>query len=55
MIEDRHLVLVIDRMPAPLVMMNLIACKCSRTSKAPECQCVSNALKCLSAYKKTVM
>ena len=31
--------------------MELIACKCSRVCKAPECQCVANILKCLPACK----
>ena len=31
--------------------MELIACKCSRVSKAPECQYVANALKCTPACK----
>ena len=46
--------LVIDWMkglPAPQVVMELIACKCSRVSKAPECQCVANALRCSPACK----
>ena len=40
--------IVIDWMqglPAPQVVMELIARKCSRVCKAPECQCVANALK----------
>ena len=43
---------VIDWMqglPAPQVVMELIACKCSRVCKAPECQYVANALACLPA------
>ena len=52
MIEDG--LLVIDWMkglPAPQVVMELIACKCSRVCKAPECQCVANALRCSPARK----
>ena len=30
--------LVIDRIPVPLVLMEVIACKCSRVCKVPECQ-----------------
>ena len=52
MIEDGQI--VIDWMqclPAPQVVMELIACKCSRVCKAPECQCVVNALKWSLACK----
>ena len=40
-----------EGLPAPPVVMELIACKCSRVYKAPEYQCVANALKCLPACK----
>ena len=36
-------------LPAPQIVMELIACKGSRVCKAPECQCVTYALKCLPA------
>ena len=36
-------------LPAPHVVIELIACKCSRMCKASECQCDANALACLSA------
>ena len=52
MIEDVQI--VIDWMvglPAPPVVMELIACKCNRVCKAPECQCVTNALKCSPTCK----
>ena len=42
MIEDGQL--LFDRMPDPLVVMELIVCKCNRMCKGPECQCFSNAL-----------
>ena len=44
MIEDGQL--VIGRMPVPLIVMQLIVCKCNRVCKGPECHRVSNALKC---------
>ena len=45
-IEDGQIVLDwMQGLPAPQVVIELIACKCSRVCKAPECQCVANALK----------
>ena len=55
MIEDGQIVIDwMQRLPAPQVVMELIACKCSRVCKAPECQCVANALKCSPACKNQV-
>ena len=52
MIEDgQNVVDWMQGLPAPQVMMELIACQCSRVCKAPVCQCVANALKCLPACK----
>ena len=42
MIEDAQL--LFDRMSDPLVVMELIVCKCSRMCKGTECQWFSNAL-----------
>ena len=42
MIEDEQL--LFDRMSDPLVVMELIVCKCNRMCKGPECQWFSNAL-----------
>ena len=42
MIEDGQL--LFDRMSDPLVVMELIVCKCNRMCKGPECQWFSNAL-----------
>ena len=42
MIEDGQL--LFDRMSGPLVVMELIVCKCNRMCKGPECQWFSNAL-----------
>ena len=39
----------IQGLPAPQVVMKLIACKCSRVCKVNECQCVANAFECLPA------
>ncbi len=32
--------------PAPEAVLQLLSCKCSRKCKLPECQCMSNGLKC---------
>ena len=42
MIKDGQL--LFDRMSYPLVVMELIVCKCNRMCKGTECQCFSNAL-----------
>ena len=42
MIKDGQL--LFDRMSGPLVVMELIVCKCNRMCKGPECQCFSIAL-----------
>ena len=42
MIEDGQL--LFDRMSDPLVVMELIVCKCNRMCKGTECQWFSNAL-----------
>ena len=42
MIEDGQP--LFDRMSDPLVVMELIVCKCNRMCKGPECQWFSNAL-----------
>ena len=50
MIDDEQI--VVDWMqdkPAPQVVMELIALKCCGVCKASECQCIANALKCLTA------
>ena len=41
--------LVIDWMkgsPAPEAVLQLLACKCERTCKLPDCTCLANGLKC---------
>ena len=40
MIEDGQL--LFDRMSDPLVLMELIVCKCNKMCKGPECQWFSN-------------
>ena len=42
MIEDGQL--LFDRMSDPLVLIELIVCKCNRMCKGTECQWFSNAL-----------
>ena len=42
MIEDGQL--LFDRMSDPLVVMELIVCKCNGMCKCPECQWFSNSL-----------
>ena len=42
MIKDGQL--LFDRIIDPLVVMELIVCKCNRMCKGPECQWFSNAL-----------
>ena len=37
--------------PAPDVVMELMACKCSKQCKAPGCQCIANGLKCSPACR----
>lgn len=32
--------------PAPLAVLELLACTCVRTCKLPGCSCLSNKLKC---------
>ena len=52
MIEDGQLVIdLMQGLPAPQVVMELISCKCSRVCKVSECQCVANVLKCSPACK----
>ena len=52
MIEDSQIVIYwMQDLPVPQVVMELIACKCSRVCKATECQCVANAFECLPALK----
>ena len=41
-IEDGQL--LFDRMFAPIVVMELIVCKCNKMCKGPDCQWFSNAL-----------
>ena len=41
-IEDGQL--LFDRLSDPLVVMELIVCKCKRICKGPECQWFSNAI-----------
>ena len=42
MLEDGQLLFYM--MPDPIVVMELIVCKCNRMCKGPECQWFSNAL-----------
>jgi hypothetical protein len=35
-----------DGQPAPVAIMELLACKCRRACKEPDCQCISNGLLC---------
>ena len=37
--------------PAPDAVLQLLLCKCSRRCKLPECQCMSNGLKCTNLCK----
>ena len=46
--------LVIDWMrgpPAPFAVLELMACKCVRTCKLPDCSCLANKLKCTEMCK----
>ena len=35
-----------DGKPAPEAVLELLACKCTRSCKLPNCVCLSNGLKC---------
>ncbi|KAL7387197.1 hypothetical protein ABVT39_019818 [Epinephelus coioides] len=37
--------------PAPEAVLQLLSCNCSRRYKLPECQCMSNGLKCTNQCK----
>lgn len=37
--------------PAPMAVLELMACKCSRTCKLPDCSCLANKLKCTEMCK----
>jgi len=37
--------------PAPEAVLQLLSCNCSRRCKLPECQCMSNGLKCTNLCK----
>lgn len=46
--------LILDWMrgpPAPLAVLELMACKCARTCKLPDCTCLANRLKCTEMCK----
>ena len=40
-----------DGQPAPLAVMELLSCKCSRLCKLPDCQCMTNGLFCTENCK----
>ena len=37
--------------PAPEVVLEFMACKCSKLCKLPSCQCMVNSLRCTPACK----
>lgn len=37
--------------PAPLAVLELMACKCVRICKLPDCSCLANRLKCTEMCK----
>ena len=37
--------------PAPQVIMEFLSCKCLRKCQLPECECMSNDLKCVEKYR----
>ena len=37
--------------PAPSAVLELLSCRCSRRCKLPDCQCLSNGLKCTDMCK----
>ena len=46
--------LILDWMrgpPAPIAVLALMACKCVRTCKLPDCSCLDNKLKCTQMCK----
>ena len=43
-----------DGKPAPVAVLQLLACKCPRTCKAEDCQCISNGLFCTDLCRHKV-
>ena len=39
------------RTPAPMAVLELMACKCVKTCKLPDCFCLTNNLKCMEMCK----
>ena len=39
--------------PAPVAVLDLLACSCSRSCKPPNCVCLQNGLKCTDMCKHT--
>lgn len=47
MIEDGRLETVwMKGQPAPQVVLEFMACTCSKSCKIPKCQCITNGFKC---------
>ena len=40
-----------DGQPAPVAVMEVWTCKCHKSCKAPDCQCISNSLLCTKLCK----
>ena len=50
--EDNNLnILWMRSAPAPEVVLELLACKCRRSCKLPDCTCLANGLTCTSMCK----
>ncbi len=44
--EDALVPQWMEGQPAPLMVLEMVACKCSRVCKASTCQCMKNGLVC---------
>ena len=44
-------ILWMQSLPAPEVVLEFMACKCTKQCNLPKCQCLSNGLKCSPACR----
>ena len=51
--EDQLVYDWMDGAPAPVAVLDLLACSCSRSCKPPNCACLQNGLKCTGMCKHT--
>ena len=51
--EDQLVCDWMDGAPAPVAVLDLLACSCSRSCKPPNCVCLQNGLKCTDMCKHT--